>query len=128
MARTRSTARPAPAGRAAPPAPAAAGGAPAPGPAQPARAGFVLYVGLQGDSPDLDAAHAADLAEVAEALRDLARDLLPTAETYTALSVVPGTAAAQDEVQSLRSRLGALRPLETGRADAADDSPVAESA
>jgi AcrR family transcriptional regulator len=126
VARTRSTAHPA---RPAPPhaLTAARRHAPEPGPAQPARAGFVLYVGLQGDSPALDAAHAADLAEVAEALRDLARDLLPTAETYTALSLVPGTAAAQDEVQSLRARLGALRPLESAQ-EAAGEPPVAESA
>lgn len=73
------------------------------------RAGFVLYVGLQGDSPELDAAHTADLAEVAEALRDLARDLLPTAETFTALSLVP--AGREDDVQSIRLRLAGLRPL-----------------
>ncbi|MCG7288156.1 hypothetical protein MHY85_19545, partial [Cellulomonas sp. ACRRI] len=73
------------------------------------RAGFVLYVGLQGDAPELDAGHAADLAEVAEALRDLARDLLPTAETFTALSLVP--AGREDDVQSIRRRLAGLRPL-----------------
>ncbi|WHP16365.1 hypothetical protein [Cellulomonas sp. ES6] len=78
---------------------------------QPARAGFVLYVGLQGDPPDLDAGHVTELAEVAEALRDLARDLLPTAETFTALSVVPG-ASGPDDVRDLRARLAALRPLE----------------
>ncbi|TKR22354.1 hypothetical protein FA014_16895 [Cellulomonas hominis] len=84
------------------PAPARADGA-------AGRAGFVLYVGLQGDAPELDAGHAADLAEVAEALRDLARDLLPTAETFTALSLVP--AGREDDVQSIRHRLAALRPL-----------------
>lgn len=73
------------------------------------RAGFVLYVGLQGDAPGLDAGHAADLAEVAEALRDLARDLLPTAETFTALSLVP--TGREDDVQSIRHRLAGLRPL-----------------
>lgn len=76
-----------------------------------ARAGFVLYVGLQGDSAALDAQHAADLAEVAEALRDLARDLLPTAETFTALSLMPGP-SGPDDVQSLRARLSELRPFE----------------
>jgi len=69
----------------------------------------VLYVGLQGDAPDLDAAHAADLAEVAEALRDLARDLLPTAETFTALSLVPS--GREDDVQTIRRRLAGLQPL-----------------
>lgn len=96
--------------------------------AQPARAGFVLYVGLQGegggDPAGLDARHAADLAEVAEALRDLARDLLPTAETYTALSLVPGT-AGPDDVQDLRARLSALQPLpETPDAAAGSGSPA----
>ncbi|WP_454050170.1 hypothetical protein [Cellulomonas sp. Marseille-Q8402] len=125
MARPRTPARPVRAAapvRAVAPAPSAGG--------EPARAGFVLYVGLQGDSPDLDAEHAADLAEVAEALRDLARDLLPTAETFTALSLVPGT-GGQDDVQSLRARLGALRPLGGSAAGAdADDAtdPVADSA
>jgi hypothetical protein len=88
-------------------------------------------VGLQGDGPDLDAEHAADLAEVAEALRDLARDLLPTAETFTALSLVPGTGGS-DDVQSLRSRLAGLRPLGVAVADGDDrvgaDDPVADSA
>lgn len=105
--------------------------APSPTRAEPARAGFVLYVGLQGDGPDLDAEHAADLAEVAEALRDLARDLLPTAETFTALSLVPGTGGS-DDVQSLRSRLAGLRPLGVAVADGDDrvgaDDPVADSA
>lgn len=89
--------------------------------AEPERAGFVLYVGLQGDGPGLDAAHAADLADVAEALRDLARDLLPAAETYTALSLAPGGG----DVASLRARLAALRPLEPR---SVDPGPVAESA
>ncbi|WP_217616433.1 hypothetical protein [Cellulomonas sp. GbtcB1] len=90
--------------------------APPPAPAPPRgdgaadRAGFVLYVGLQADSPALDAARAADLAEVAEALRDLARDLLPTAETFTALSLVPS--GREDDVQSIRRRLAGLQPLE----------------
>lgn len=82
---------------------------PAPARADGGRAGFVLYVGLQGDAPELDPGHAADLAEVAEALRDLARDLLPTAETFTALSLVPS--GREDDVQSIRHRLAALRPL-----------------
>jgi hypothetical protein len=96
---------------------------------QPARAGFVLYVGLQGeggegDPAGLDARHAADLAEVAEALRDLARDLLPTAETFTALSLVPGT-AGPDDVQDLRARLSALRPLPEPPGDDAGADPHA---
>lgn len=93
---------------------------------EPGRAGFVLDVGLQGDSPELDGQHTADLAEVAEALRDLARDLLPTAETFTALSLVLGT-GGQDDVQNLRARLATLRPLEPGPGTGGG-APVAESA
>lgn len=88
--------------------------------ARPDRAGFVLYVGLNGEDGTA-AGQAADLAEVAEALRDLARDLLPAAETYTALSLVPGT--GNDDVHDLRDRLAALRPLEDP-----DQAPVAETA
>src|SRR3954453_22300900 len=75
----------------------------------PLRAGFVLYVGLDQEPTDSTTA-SGDLAEVAETLRDLARDLLPTAETFTALSLVP-TAAAPDEVGTLRDRLSRLAPL-----------------
>lgn len=94
------------------------------------RAGFVLYVGLHDDSPELDGQYAADLAEVAEALRDLARDLLPTAETFTALSLVPGT-GGQDDVQNLRARLSALCPLEPSpgpESGAGDGAPDVASA
>lgn len=87
----------------------------------PGRAGFVLYVGVDPDRPG--APHPADLAEVAEALRDLARDLLPAAETFTALSLVPRTGQA-DEAQTLRARLAHLRPLDGGEAA----PPVAETA
>lgn len=73
----------------------------------PSRAGFVLYVGLDQDPAD---SPRDDLAEVAETLRDLARDLLPTAETFTALSLVP-TASVPDEVGTLRDRLARLEPL-----------------
>lgn len=73
----------------------------------PSRAGFVLYVGLDQDPAD---SPRDDLAEVAETLRDLARDLLPTAETFTALSLVP-TASVPDEVGTLRDRLARLQPL-----------------
>ncbi|HEY0187553.1 MAG TPA: hypothetical protein VGC67_08695 [Cellulomonas sp.] len=75
------------------------------------RAGFVLYVGLSTDGAG-PGTHLAELAEVAESLRDLAQDLLPTAETYTALSLVPGTGA--DDVRDLRDRLSRLEPLGAG--------------
>jgi hypothetical protein len=86
----------------------------------------VLYVGLNGD----DATdQVAELAEVAESLRDLARDLLPTAETYTALSLVPGTGT--DDVRDLRDRLSHLAPLEPGPAQPPVDpaeTPTAQTA
>ncbi|HEY0217555.1 MAG TPA: hypothetical protein VGC57_14295 [Cellulomonas sp.] len=90
---------------------------------RPARAGFVLYVGLSGEDAT---GHAADLAEVAESLRDLARDLLPTAETYTALSLVPG--GGSDDVRDLRDQLSRLQPLERAAAADAAPTPVAETA
>jgi len=47
--------------------------------------GLVLYVSLPPGS-----AHApGDLAEVAEVLREFATEMLPGAETYTALSLAP---------------------------------------
>ncbi|MDM8085937.1 hypothetical protein QUV83_14265 [Cellulomonas cellasea] len=86
------------------------------------RTGFVLYVGLRDEDDATTDAHpssvdgtaafgAAELTEIAETLRDLARDLLPTAETFTALSLVPG-GSGPDDVQSLRHRLSHLRLLE----------------
>ncbi|PVU83134.1 transcriptional regulator [Cellulomonas sp. WB94] len=79
-------------------------------PTPPLRAGFVLYVGLH-DDPDGGPTGARELAEVAETLRDLARELMPTAETFTALSLVPQR-AGPDDVQTLRDRLSHLHPLE----------------
>lgn len=73
-----------------------------------ASAGFVLYVGLNG-TQDGDTGNPAQLAEIAETLRDLARDLLPTAETYTALSVAP--AGGTGDLHDLRDRLAHLQPL-----------------
>lgn len=81
------------------------------------RTGFVLYVGLSDDedAPGTSSSDRTgtpdDLAEIAETLRDLARELLPTAETFTALSLVP-TGTGSDDVQSLRHRLTHLRLLE----------------
>lgn len=81
-----------------------------PAPTPPPRAGFVLYVGVH-DDPDGGPTGARELAEVAETLRDLARELLPTAETFTALSLVPQRAGT-DDVRTLRDRLSHLNPLE----------------
>jgi len=79
-------------------------------PTPPPHAGFVLYVGLR-DDPDDGPTGARELAEVAETVRDLARELLPTAETFTALSLVPQR-AGPDDVRTLRDRLSHLHPLE----------------
>ena len=77
-----------------------------PAPTPPPRAGFVLYVGVH-DDPDGGPIGARELAEVAETLRDLARELLPTAETFTALSLVPQRAGT-DDVRTLRDRLSLI--------------------
>jgi len=65
-----------------------AGPTPADGPAE---AGFVLYVGVDasfGTGPQA----LADLVEAAETLQELARDLLPQADTRTTLALTPPTA------------------------------------
>ncbi|MEK8227376.1 hypothetical protein NKG05_16660 [Oerskovia sp. M15] len=46
--------------------------------------GFVLYVGMDATA---DGHPQAELVELAEALGELAREWLPTAETYTALTL-----------------------------------------
>src|SRR4051812_6427530 len=58
---------------------------PAAAPAPLPQPGLLLYVSLPPGAP-----HApGDLAELAEVLRDLATDLVPGADTYTALSLAP---------------------------------------
>ncbi|MFS0705351.1 hypothetical protein AB6N23_12580 [Cellulomonas sp. 179-A 9B4 NHS] len=82
-------------------------------PAAPPRAALVLYVSLPtGD--DAPAPSAADLAEAAEMLRELAHDLLPTAETSAALSLVPGTSG---DVRRIGDRISHLRLLAPPEAD-----------
>ena len=67
-------------------------------------AGLVLYVSLPADGT-----HAAgELAEVAELLQELARELLPGAESYAALSLAP---AGSDEVHLLGDRLTLLHQV-----------------
>lgn len=67
--------------------------------------GLVLYV-----SVPLGTAHApGDLAEVAEVLRELATEMIPGADTYTALSLAP---AGSDDVHRLGDRLSHLRLLD----------------
>jgi len=71
------------------------------------RRGFVLYVGID-DADNSPLTSSADLAEVAEMLRDLARELLPSAETHAALSLSP-RATGPDTVNAVRDRFDRLR-------------------
>ena len=61
---------------------------PAPAATPPPGAGFVLYVGVD-ESFGHGAEALRDLVEAAETLQELARDLLPHAETFTTLSLTP---------------------------------------
>lgn len=81
------------------------------------RAGFVLYVSLpEGDGEDGEPrASAADIAETADLLRELASEALPGAETSAALSLVPGTTG---DVRSIGERISHLRLLEPVEDDA----------
>lgn len=70
--------------------------------------GFALYVGL-----DEAKAHAAGttLAEVVQALRQLADKLVPTAETYAAVALAPGGTGGRD-VEIVRRALTAPLPAD----------------
>ncbi|QCB94717.1 hypothetical protein [Cellulomonas shaoxiangyii] len=87
--------------------PSAVAPTPPPVPADPPRAALVLYVSLPAGA-DEPAPSAAELAEAAEMLRELAQDLLPTAQTATALSLVPGTSG---DVRRIGDRISHLRLL-----------------
>lgn len=80
---------------------------PAP-PAEPPRAALVLYVSLP-DAQDASAPGPGDLAEAAEMLRELAHDLLPSAQASVALSLVPGTSG---DVRRIGDRISHLRLLD----------------
>lgn len=72
--------------------------------------GFLLWVGVD----PADRRHrAAEIIELAETLGELARELLPTAETFTALSL--GEAGPQtprtEDLGALRQRLTALQVI-----------------
>ena len=72
--------------------------------------GFLLWVGV---NPADRRRHAAEIIELAETLGELARELLPTAETFTALSlgeVGPQTPRTED-LGALRQRLAALEVI-----------------
>ena len=78
---------------------------PAPLPAPAPQPGLLLYVSL----PEGTARAPGDLAEVAEVLREFATEMLPGAETYTALSLAP---AGSDDVHRLGDRMSHLRLLD----------------
>lgn len=67
--------------------------------------GLLLYVSL----PEGTSRAPGDLAEVAEVLREFATEMLPGADTYTALSLAP---AGSDDVHRLGDRLSHLRLLD----------------
>jgi hypothetical protein len=67
--------------------------------------GLVLYVSV----PPGTARTPGDLAEVAEVLREFAAEMIPGADTYTALSLAP---AGSDDVHRLGDRLSHLRLLD----------------
>lgn len=73
--------------------------------------GFVLWVGVEPDGRDQ---RTAEIIELAEALGELARELLPTAETYTALSLGESSRGGQraGELGALRDRLAHLQLVE----------------
>ena len=74
-----------------------------PAPQAPApQPGLLLYVSL----PEGTTRSPADLAEVAEVLREFAAELLPGADTYTALSLAP---AGSDDVHRLGDRMSHLQ-------------------
>ncbi|WP_157802614.1 winged helix-turn-helix domain-containing protein [Sediminihabitans luteus] len=91
--------------------PAAADRATAPPAHSSPRSGFLLYVG----SPDTpEGATATELAGLAETLRDLARDELPGAETYTSLAFADAPAheaGTAESIDAFRARLAALTPV-----------------
>lgn len=112
--RRTSAARPAPPPRSAAQRRATRTVAETPAPAlAPGRAGFVLYVSLpeDGAAADQQGITPADLAEVAELLREAALDLLPVAETYTALSLAPQRPGPAVEFGRFGERLSHLRLL-----------------
>lgn len=100
-------------------------------PASPRRnPGFVLYVGVDaapGETP------AAELVELAEALGELARDWLPSAETYTALALaepsggpVAGEREPVQDIAAFRERLATLSPVPRVVVDPVDRSVTVE--
>lgn len=75
--------------------------------------GFVLWVGVDPDGRDQ---RTAEIVELAEALGELARELLPTAETFTALSLGETSGGRgggrTGELGALRDRLAHLQLVE----------------
>ncbi len=95
----------------------------APRPPAARRTGFVLYVSLPeegadeaADGSDERRPSAADLAETADLLRELAQDVLPGAETFTALSLGPGSPDPTPPAGARAARLRLLGPVDAGGA------------
>ena len=79
-------------------------------PTHRAQPGFLLWVGVD---PADRRRHVAEIIELAETLGELARELLPSAETFTALSLGdsgPRTSRT-DDLGALRQRLTALEVI-----------------
>jgi hypothetical protein len=75
-------------------------------PRPPTQTGFLLWVGID---PDDRSAHVAEIIDLAETLGELARELLPTSETFTALSFASTDhPAAAADLGALRTRLAEL--------------------
>ncbi|KQT96604.1 winged helix-turn-helix domain-containing protein [Sanguibacter sp. Leaf3] len=89
--------------------------------------GFVLWVGVAPDGRDQ---RTAEIVELAEALGELARELLPTAETFTALSLGQTSGGRgggrTGELGALRDRLAHLQLVE--RTPAVQDRAPASAA
>lgn len=93
----------------------------APLPPQRQRAGFVLYVSLPDDQPDADGPRPSpsEIAETADLLRELAQEALPGAETFTALSIAPGTSGSTGTLGERLTHLRLLDPVP----DTAESTP-----
>lgn len=84
--------------------------APAVLPVTPSQPGFLLWVGVDPQRRH----HAQELVELAETLGELARELLPTAETFIALSLARARQGVEGHVDlaSLQDRLAHLDVVE----------------
>jgi len=82
--------------------------------------GFALYVGIDEAKA---AANGIDLAHLVEALKTLAGELAPDAETYTAVALAPESAGGRD-VDVVRLALQEPAAVARVRGDAAKKAPA----